>query len=155
MLKFKVGDRVQTILGIGVVKEVDSDVRAGLPYQITYETGECKGIDQWGGSDTAREAPSFPYYGNSILEMMDASFEAFIDYSTQAKPKQTTMTKITNMFKTLLDSDTQTLVAAGYLDSNLEITSVGFDALNTILFVANKAALVAAAIEKIVEDTKK
>ena len=74
---------------------------------------------------------------------------------TPGAKKQSTMTKITNMFKTLLDSDTQTLVKAGYLDSELNLTSCGEDVLQNVLFVANKAALVAAATEEIAENAKK
>lgn len=49
--------------------------------------------------------------------------------------------------KTLLDADTQALVSAGLLDSNLDLSSRGWHMLKAILFTANKEALVKAAKE--------
>lgn len=64
------------------------------------------------------------------------------------------MTKLTTMMKKLLDSDTQTLVKAGYINGDLEPTDTGNSALMTILFLANKPALVADAQTVIDAETK-
>lgn len=70
------------------------------------------------------------------------------------KPKSMIRT-LTNMMKKLLDSDTQTLAKAEYINGDLELTSRGRDALLTILFVTNKAELVKMAQEDIDEIEKK
>lgn len=62
------------------------------------------------------------------------------------------MSKLNNMMKQLLDSDTQTLVKAGYINGDLELTPEGQSALQTILFAANKAALVTAGQAKLDEE---
>lgn len=65
------------------------------------------------------------------------------------------MSTIGNMMKRLLDADTQTLVKAGYINGDLELTEAGKKALWAISFTANKAALVAEAQEALdAEKTK-
>lgn len=68
------------------------------------------------------------------------------------KPKKSLMNKLSIIAKKLLDADTATLVKAGYLDSELDLTEEGGEALDAILFAANKAALVEAANEKLAEE---
>ena len=68
------------------------------------------------------------------------------------KPKQTLMNKLSLMMKKLLDSDLQTLVKAGYIDGNLELTAEGKTALDSVLFDNYKSDLVVLAQEKIVEE---
>lgn len=53
--------------------------------------------------------------------------------------------------KKLLDKDTQTLVKAGYINGDLDLTPAGKLALYSILFEANKSALVEMAKEEIKE----
>lgn len=55
------------------------------------------------------------------------------------------------MMKRLLDADTQTLVKAGLINGDLEMTSLGQQTLMAVLFDANKAALVKEA-EQIISD---
>ena len=75
------------------------------------------------------------------------------DYNAETnKSKKTIMTKLNTMMKQLLDADTQTLVKAGYINGDLELTSEGRDALNGIVFQQNKAALVALAQEALDEE---
>lgn len=69
--------------------------------------------------------------------------------------KRTIMKTLNIMMKKLLDGDTQTLVKAGYVNGDLELTSEGRDALNSIAFDAHKAALVALAQEKLDEEKAK
>lgn len=64
------------------------------------------------------------------------------------------MTKVSNMMKKLLDSDTQELVKAGYINGDLDMTEEGKNALIAELFVANKSALVESAKAKNDEESK-
>ena len=79
----------------------------------------------------------------------------FIDYNltggTISQPNKT-MNKLKPMTKRLLDKDTQTLCKAGYINGDLELTENGRNALNTILFTANKAELVKMAQEELDEE---
>jgi hypothetical protein len=59
-----------------------------------------------------------------------------------APRKKPIMSRLNNMMKRLLDSDTQTLVKAGYINGDLELTDKGQEALDSVLFAANKAELV-------------
>lgn len=70
------------------------------------------------------------------------------------KNKTITMKKLNNMMKKLLDADTQTLVKAGYINGDLELTCEGKDALFTLVFDGLKSDLVKLATEKIAEDEK-
>lgn len=70
------------------------------------------------------------------------------------KPKKTIMTKLNTMMKKLLDTDTQTLVKAGFINGDLELTSEGRNELWTLIFDQHKAALVEAAKAKIAEEEK-
>ena len=62
------------------------------------------------------------------------------------------MNKLKPMMKRLLDKDTRTLYKAGYINRDLELTENGRNALNTILFTANKAELVKMAQEELDEE---
>ncbi len=73
----------------------------------------------------------------------------FITSNSPKKPKL--MTRLNNMMKRLLDKDTQTLVKAGYVNGDLQITGNGHEALTTLMFEANKAELVKLAEEEIAE----
>ena len=66
--------------------------------------------------------------------------------------KQTIMNKLSLMMKKLLDNDLQVLVKAGYINENLELTTDGKVALDSVLFDANKVALVKLAQEKLDEE---
>jgi hypothetical protein len=67
----------------------------------------------------------------------------------------TLMKTVSNMFKKLTDSKTQTLYKAGYINGDLELTTEGTAALMEITFTANKDALVAQAEAEIAEAEKK
>ena len=79
----------------------------------------------------------------------------FIDYNltggTISQPNKT-MNKLKPMTKRLLDKDTQTLCKAGYINGDLELTENGRNALDTIIFTANKAELVKMAQEELDEE---
>ena len=64
------------------------------------------------------------------------------------------MKKLTPMLKRMLDKKGQTLYKAGYINGDMEVTSAGKDALNSILFDVHKDALVAAAQEALDEEKK-
>lgn len=59
--------------------------------------------------------------------------------------------KLTSLMKRLLDKDTQTLVKAGYLDTDLDLTNKGQEALLSLLLMANKPELVKMAQEELDE----
>lgn len=87
------------------------------------------------------------YKGNYERLICDYGFALapFIKYQPTNKP---IMKTLTTMMQKLLDAPTQTLVKAGYINGDLELTNEGNDALMAILFVANKDALVADAQAK-------
>ena len=64
------------------------------------------------------------------------------------------MIKVSSMMKRLLDKDTQKLVKAGLINGDLELTSEGVKALNTVIFEVNKAELVKIADEIIAENNE-
>ena len=70
------------------------------------------------------------------------------------KPKSKLMA-ISNIAKRLLDSDTKTLIKAGFLDKSLDLTSKGYDAIWVILFETHKEALVKEAKAVIKEEESK
>jgi hypothetical protein len=61
------------------------------------------------------------------------------------KQLKSSMGKLNNMMKRLLDADTQTLVKAEYINGDLELTEKGRGALYSVLFADKKADLVALA----------
>lgn len=80
------------------------------------------------------------------------------DAYTPDKPiKQSIIKKTMNTFKkALLSADTKTLIKAGYMyDESLTLTHDGKEALNFILFEANKKALIDSAKEVIKENEAK
>lgn len=68
--------------------------------------------------------------------------------------KTSKMKKLGIMMKKLLDTDTQTLVKAGYINGDLELTGEGEDALITLLFDDKKADLVNLAQSKLDDEEK-
>ena len=66
----------------------------------------------------------------------------------------TIMNKLSIMMKKLLDKDTQTLVKAGFINGDLDLTGAGQSALNTVLFIEKKAELVKLAEEVLAEAEK-
>ena len=62
------------------------------------------------------------------------------------------MNKLKPMMKRLLDKDTRMLYKAGYINGDLELTENGRNALDTIIFTANKAELVKMAQEELDEE---
>lgn len=92
------------------------------------------------------------YKGNyKILSRDYSSLTPFIKYQPTNKP---IMKTLTTMMQKLLDAPTQTLVKAGYINGDLELTNEGNNALMAILFVANKDALVADAQTKLDAEKK-
>ena len=64
---------------------------------------------------------------------------------------ETKMQKLNSMLKRLLDKDMQTLYKAGYLDGDLKLTTLGQEALNSLVFDLVKEKLVESAKEDIAE----
>jgi len=76
-------------------------------------------------------------------------------YKQPIKIKKPIMSRLNNMMKRLLDNDTQTLVKAGYINGDLELTAKGREALDSVLFAANKAELVTLAQAELDEERKR
>lgn len=62
------------------------------------------------------------------------------------------MAKASTIMKKLIDADTRLLVKAGFLDSELNLTDDGVDALNAIEIEKFKPELVSLAKEKLAEE---
>lgn len=82
------------------------------------------------------------------------SWVTYEDKIVLLKSNKTIMEQVSIMMKKLLDADTQTLVKAGYVNGNLDLTEEGKKALMASLFMANKTELVKLAQEKIDEAKK-
>lgn len=65
--------------------------------------------------------------------------------------KKNMLKKIGNYVKKMVDPETQALLKAGLINGNLEPTTEGMAELNSILFFANKDALIVRAKEIIAE----
>lgn len=68
--------------------------------------------------------------------------------------EEQTMNPVSNMAKKFLDADTQSLIEAGYLSSNLELTNAGISVRDEIMFDAAQKELIKAAKAKIAEAKK-
>lgn len=87
---------------------------------------------------------------------LGANHITFDDISTKHQQRRKTMTQKCNiMMKKLLSKDLRTLVEAGYINGDLELTDEGMANLRAILFEQNKEALVALAEEKLQEEKGK
>lgn len=62
--------------------------------------------------------------------------------------------KITNLVKKILDKDTRTLVAAGFINGDLALTDEGISELIGILFLEKKSELLKVAEEKIADEKR-
>lgn len=79
---------------------------------------------------------------------------SYLELIESVKTK-TIMEKVSVMMKKLLSKDIQTLVKAGYINGDLDLTEQGQKVLMAQLFDANKAELVKSAEEDIAEAEKK
>lgn len=224
--KFKIGDRVQTIHGVGTIQEVDSRDNTS-PYRIMYDK---LGYDQWGGSNSAvlidklefkagdrveivtfdcsgckvgdittltddsgtlyakrtvessgcshqknwklvekkKEDPNnwflsekYPIFVTSeqglsqtwAYEMLNTAFTT--NYTNKPTKIKKLMSSISLIAKKLLDPSFKTLIAAGYMESDLTLTGRGRDVMEALVFEANKEALVVAAQADLDESNKK
>lgn len=104
--------------------------------------------------EDTRQALNRDMEGRANMEV----FHQLLSYGAAETYKKKSLAKRTmNTFKkALLGKDTKTLIRAGYMDDeSLTLTSKGTEALDFILFEANKAALVKSAEEKIKEEENK
>jgi hypothetical protein len=99
---------------------------------------------------------NFRYKGYSVERLQNGNIMIYPQNitgsgETISQPK-TNMNKLTSMLKRVLDPEAQTLYKAGYIDGNMALTAKGQEALNAILFTANKAELVKQAEEELKEE---
>lgn len=94
-----------------------------------------------------------PYiYNNGCLSWNDYFTNTYCEDNNNEQNK---LMKITSMVKRLLDKDTKTLVKAGFINGNLELTEEGRNSLMAIMFDKFKPELVKEAEEKIAEEKSK
>ncbi len=96
-------------------------------------------------------------HGDSTRGIGKPNFTWFDEYSdtNYLLPKIKVMQKLSPMQKELLDEDTKTLIKAGYLDNDMDLTEEGGEVLNAIYFKEKKKELVAAAQAKLDSEVKK
>ena len=111
------------------------------------EYGADKKVASDTGSSYATDKYVYPFDVKIVLDMIKNN----INGETISQPNKT-MNKLNPMTKRLLDKDTQTLCKAGYINGDLELTENGRNALDTIIFTANKAELVKMAQEELDEE---
>ncbi len=92
---------------------------------------------------------------NTVQSVIGTGFAFTNSFTNYYLGAPTPNMSLSNIAKRLLDADTKTLRKANFLDTELNLTHEGKNALWAILFDANKAALVAAAQEVIDEAAKK
>ena len=140
MTKFKIGDRIRVkeesgqdppgIVNEHVIKCIDKE------YAYVFDTSECRG--------------SLCDCGKKHSWCLR---EEQMELIEEVKPIKI-MKKLGNMMKKLLDSDTQVLVEAGYINGDLEITSDGSKVLQEISFDTFKKTFVELAKKKVEEEKK-
>lgn len=134
MSHFNVGDRVRLI-------ETASCT--------THHVGDVGTITHNDGSG------SFPWYldidNSKHIHLANTNELELLSTYTDSKQSiiNTTIMKVTNLVKRLLDSDTQTLVEAGYINGDLQLTDEGQSELLSLVFMDKKADLVKLAQEKL------
>ena len=71
------------------------------------------------------------------------------------KINKSIMRNLNNYITKLVDADTRALCEAGYLNGDLEPTQKAFDTIAEINFFANKAELIARAVQEIADEKAK
>lgn len=105
-----------------------------------YYDESSAGMNVWINSMRMASNPMYNLYSSMSF-----------DSSLPEKPKPTIMKKLSNYVKKMLDADTQALLKAGFINGDLEPTSLCKDELLSLMFFANRADLVARAHEVISE----
>ncbi len=139
--KFKIGDVVKIIDDVKECKEsigkithivsVDESGYESYPYKLSFDTCRCEGM-----------------FGEDELELVEE------DKPTFKKGDRGKMSSLSTLAKKLLDPKTKTLVKAGLLDSELELTEVGIDVLQNVLFLTYKEEMVVEA-RRLLKEQKK
>jgi hypothetical protein len=157
MSTFKVGDRVRCVGGEhkgleGTVTETMGDIRGGNTYVMT--DGGHRFMELGNNFELLEDKPFGPLpYSTGILERM-ITLSAGVTY-TNTKTNKTLMTSMTSFLKTLTRQEPEkSFVQAGFLDENENITEKGWEALEYILWNANKDSLKALADQVIAEEKK-
>ncbi len=130
---FKVGDKIK-------FKGVCESAKNGEEYIIQ--------IDNWCNDLSQRGTLGVGWDKNKLCHC------TYMWTLVESTKKKGFMSKLSIMMKKLLDADTQTLVKAGYINGDLELTEQGEQALFATLFDANKAALVTLAQADLAEAAK-
>lgn len=149
---FKVGE-IYEMMGNVVNRPCGSACLGEVKYiRMTHESdpeGSSRGYVILDSEFNERGSCSYCYKEKHIGNAL-----RLVTKSKGVKKEESLMSKLTTMFKMLVDSDTQTLKKAGFINGDLELTAEGENALLAIEFAANKTALVRAAQEVVDEEEK-
>ena len=139
----------------GWLHEGDMQPAGKYPLEIGFRVRNKEDKSEW---IITRITDQYEFWGKCIK----ASSEFDIDREGGCRKlgnydiisNNTIMNKLSIMMKKLLDKDTQTLVKAGFINGDLDLTGAGQHALNTVLFIEKKAELVKLAEEVLAEAEK-
>lgn len=117
---------------------------------IHYAKKECSHIPITEAEDLFRfESPIYRVDWATTPNQGNWLWEYYGEFKQPNKPNLKTM--LNNFMKKMLDKDTQTLIKAEYINGDLLLTSKGKEALDSLVFQANKAELVKMAQEELDE----
>lgn len=184
MNKFKVGDRVRVLTdraypGLQAIGEYGHVIQINV-YHHAYNvlccklrmlSGECSGstifhpddlelTSRFSGFDYSESTRAYAGLAPDAIVLNEdaAHYRKYTMAEAIAKLTPTTvkntMEKISNFVKKLIDPDAQALMEAGFIGKDMRVTAEGTNELLSILFFANKPALVAAAKDIIAEAEK-
>lgn len=141
---FKAGDRVcHKSFGIGTIIDFRNDEIPTVEFDVRqpiFHDGRGH------GSKAGKDGHCYWVHLDSLTLLSEGQNKPIIKSSIM---------KVTNLVKRLLDADTQTLVEAGYINGDLQLTEEGQSELLSLFFVDKKDALVALAKEKLAKDATK
>lgn len=135
-MKFKVGDRM---------------VNTGDRH-VCEKCARFRGSNAGKHGEVAIVNPFDPEERYYHIKYDDGSTGQGGDCAYELENKKTIMQKVSLMMKKLLSKDIQTLVKAGYINGDLDLTERGKDVLLAQLFESNRAELVKSAEEELAEE---
>lgn len=142
-------DAVKNGLSVGDEIEITAayyynNVDTGIVLEIVVSrTGTGHIVVYTNGSNAIYSFPNTDYAIAIIKNSPDKQ-------NKSGEPKK--MISLNTMMKKLLDKDTQTLIKAGFINGDLQLTDEGWQNLKALLFEQNKDEMIKAAQEKLDEE---
>lgn len=115
-------------------------VKHGTPDGWPWETREVMSLDEAQRRFNVPRDYWLRKYEEEYYKIQESKFFLGTEFGKLIKERKPM--KLSVMQKLLMAKDDQTLTKAGYLDGDMDLTEEGQEALDSILFAANKAALV-------------